>query len=132
MFGDHLRNNLRHAQESFLLQALGCADDQRLRLQVCPHLLEKPAAVLRRHYAYYNFGRLQSFIETAGHSDTVGNRIAGKKKFVYPPGRDRISDFFFKRPKPDLVRSLAPEHDGEPGSPRAGANDRNAAHPRLH
>src|SRR5579871_530899 len=51
----HFLNNFSHAQQSVILDALGCAHKEHVRLQPLGHVLEGPAAMVRRHYADNDF-----------------------------------------------------------------------------
>ena len=88
--------------------------------------------MLRRHDADHDFSAVQSFLQTAGGQDRCRYGLTGKEQFVHATGRDRIANFFLVRPEPDLMMAAASHHDGETRTPRARADNRDPAHPRLH
>src|SRR5258707_576262 len=92
------------------------------------HALEQGAAMLRRHGADHNLSATESRGQVAAGGYGVGDAAAGKKFLVDPSLRDRFADVGFVRPQTYAVRAFAAEHDGDPGAPRAPADDCDITH----
>lgn len=122
--GDHLR----HATQRVVLDPFGRADEQHARVQVLTHRAKQMPRVMRRHYADYNPGAAQRLSEIVGRANGCGDYLSGKKKFVDVPRIDALTNFRFMRPKSDIVRPLASEHDGDGRAPCASSDDRDFAH----
>src|SRR5579859_3356814 len=120
-------DDLCHAQQSVIFNALGRAHEKHLRLEPLRHVLKRPAAMVRRHYAHDDLYARKGFLKIVGGSDRRRQREAGKKEVVRPGTGNTLQNIFFQRPETDFMVTTAARHHGQGRAPGASADDGNPA-----
>ena len=123
-------DDLGHAEEGLVLDALGGADDDLAGVEMGA----QRAKVERRN----SEGMTERTISASRHGGVVAgdgdlwrDGKAGEKEDVLAGVVDLLGELRAMRPERDLVAAAAVEREGECGTPGAGTEDDNAAHAGL-
>ncbi len=120
-------DDLSHAEERVIFNALGGAYKKHLWLKPLRHVLKRASTMVRGHHADDNFRAGESFLEIVGGSDGSGQRAAGKKQIIGARAGDALQNIFFQGPQADFVVTAAARHHRQGRSPCASADDGNPA-----
>ncbi len=126
--GEHVGDDLRHAQQGIVFNPLGGGDQQHLRMKQRLHLAPDAARVMRGHDAENDFRAGDGFRQTLRGLNALRQRAAAEKWFVDVIGADGLDHFLFVSPQLELVRAFAGQGDGQRRAPGSGSDDCNSCH----
>src|SRR6266851_10127641 len=121
-------NDLRHAEEGGLLDALAGAEDDLVSRKQGGDVGDDAAQVLRRRDTEEDVGFEDGAWEVGGDLDVDGEGEAGEVVKVFACVGELLGECGGVGPEAELVPAAACEREGERGAPGSGAKDRDSAH----